>query len=291
MSRREEVLAMARKIPSIPAAALEALQLLQDPEVDIADLVRTIEYDPGLTSNLLRLANSAYYGGMGTISSLRDAIVRLGTKCIYQMIITAAVSPLIAPAVKGYDLSAGDLWKHSVAVAVGSEQLAAALNITPPEHTFTSALLHDIGKIVLGTFVEVDASTIMTLAEKEKVSFEVAEQIVLGIDHAEVGSVLLQNWNLPQGIIDVNRWHHYPERIPGDTLVVDLVHVADSLCMMGGIGTGSDGLHYRPSRTVVARLKLTSQVAETAVCGTLGGLKELETVFMNGNGDKPEMGR
>ena len=285
MSRREEILASIESVPSMPAAAIEAIALLQDPDVDVGKLMQTIEYDPGLTSNLLRLANSAYYGGARTISSLRDAIVRLGTKCILQMVVASAASPLIRPALSGYDLPPGELWRHSVAVAVGAEQVAAALGVQTPDQAFTSGLLHDVGKILLGTFMEVDAGPIINLARAEQISFEVAERRVLGIDHAEAGAALLEAWELPETIVRVNRWHHSPEGFAGDPLVVDLVHVADALCLQGAIGAGgADGLHYRPSHEVVERIGLTTLAAETAVCGIMQGLSDLGGLFDDGPG-------
>jgi putative nucleotidyltransferase with HDIG domain len=285
MSRRKEILASIELIPSMPAAAIEAIALLQDPDVDIGKLMQTIEYDPGLTSNLLRLANSAYYGGAQTISSLRDAIVRLGTKCILQMVVASAASPLVRPALAGYDLPPGALWKHSVAVAVGAEQVAAAVGIPAPENAFTSGLLHDVGKILLGTFMEVDVEPIVHLAKTELISFDVAEQRVLGIDHAEAGAALLEAWELPELIIRAIRWHHTPEDYEGDPLVVDLVHVADALCLQGAIGAGgADGLQYRSSREVVQRIGLTTLAAETAVCGIMQGLSDLGGLFDDGAG-------
>ena len=123
----------------MPVAVMESITLLQNPHADIDELIHTIEHDPGLTANLLRLANSAYYGGTGKIDSLRQAIVWLGTKCILQMVIASAAAPLFRPAIKGYDLSPDDLWKHSVAVAVGTERLAEALGLKPPDFAFTAA--------------------------------------------------------------------------------------------------------------------------------------------------------
>ena len=104
------------------------------------------------------------------------------------------------------------------------------------ENAFTSGLLHDVGKILLGTFMEVDVEPIVHLAKTELISFNVAEQRVLGIDHAEAGAALLEAWELPELIIRAIRWHHTPEDYEGDPLVVDLVHVADALCLQGAIG-------------------------------------------------------
>ena len=213
MNHRDEILGKVSTVRSLPAAALEAVELLQDPEVPVMRVAKIIEFDPGLTANILRLVNSAYFGFHREVNSVRDAIVRLGTKQVTRTIMASAAGSVIRSAVKGYDLPAGQLWEHSVAVAIASDQLASVLDLEAPDYTFTAALLHDVGKIVLGTFVQVDVSPIMKLAFEEHVPFEVAEQQVLGIDHAEVGAVLLDNWNLSAQIVEVCRWHHEPERI------------------------------------------------------------------------------
>ena len=112
-----------------------------------------------------------------------------------------------------------------------------------------------------------------------------AEKRILGIDHAEAGAALLKAWELPEMIAQANRWHHNPEGYEGDTTVVDLVHLADALCLQGAIGAGGvDGMQYRSSRTVVQRIGLTTLAAETAVCGIMQGLSDLGGLFDDGPG-------
>ncbi len=271
----------------MPPAATEVARLLQDPETDIKTIVKAIEYDPGMASNILRMANSAYYGFSEKVSSVRDAIVRLGTKSIFQMIAAWAFSPLAKQTVPGYGLPAGQLWEHSIAVAVGAEQLALDLNLKSPAHVFTAGLLHDIGKIALGKFVAVDIAPIMELVSQEKVSFEVAEQHVLGVDHAEAGAALLETWNLPASVAEVSRWHHQPEWHSGEMLAIDLVHVADTMCLMGGIGAGVDAAYYQTSPDVAKRLRLTAFVTEGIISQILNKLNDVRDLFSeNGGGNR-----
>lgn len=287
MDRRDEILSKLALVSSIPPAAVEVTRLLQDPESSIAEICKAIEYDPGLTSNILRLANSAYYAFPEPVESIRDAIVRLGTNCILQIIMAWAFSPLANRHVPGYGLPSGGLWEHSIAVAVGAEELASDLKLKSPDHAFTAGLLHDIGKSVLGTFVEVDIGPIMDLVSEEKVSFEVAEHQVLGIDHSEAGAVLLESWNVPSSVAEVCRWHHQPEWHSGEMLVIDLVHVADTMCLMGGIGAGIDASHYQTSPEVAERLKLSALVSDRVISKILGKLDEVRHLFArNGSAGK-----
>ena len=164
---------------------------------------------------------------------------------------------------------------------MGATELSTSLGVAAPNYVFTAGLLHDVGKIVLGTFVEVDPAPILGLAFDQGLSFEEAEREVLGIDHAEVGAALLEHWGLPGPIAEAVRCHHHPAKVNGDPLVADLVHVADVLALMAGLGTGSDGLHYRPAAESLERLEVTNLVAETATCRMLGRLEELRGLFAN----------
>lgn len=286
MSTREEILEQARSLPSLPLAAVRVIQLVQNPHVSVGDLRTTIEYDPGLTSNILRMANSPVYKGAGEIASVRDALVRLGTRTVLQLVVSVAVVPVARRPVAGYDLSAGDLLRHAIGVAVGTDLLANRLSMTAPQHAYTAGLLHDLGKVALGTFLEVDAKPIRQLAFEKGMPFEQAESAVLGTDHAEVGAELLKSWNVPPCIVDVVRWHHEPENFTGeDTSALDLVHVADIIGQLSGVGLGTDGLNYRPCPEVIERLHITSQISEEVTNAMLTELRELEGLFLETSGE------
>ena len=282
MSRRDEILSTILDIESMPASSAEATRFLSDPESNMSDIVRAIEYDPGLTSNLLRMANSAYYGVSDRIGSVRDAIVRLGTYQIYQMVVSWGFSSMARRGVPGYGLASGKLWEHSIGVAVGAEQISTELRFQKAPHTFTSGLLHDIGKIALGTFVAVDIDSILQIVREEKVSFEVAERQTLGVDHAEAGAVLLEHWGFPENVVEACRWHHQPESLVDESPVLDLVHVADSICLMGGIGVGVDENNYKTSSLVLSRLRLDPFMNDKVVSEILSKLEDVCGLFAAG---------
>jgi putative nucleotidyltransferase with HDIG domain len=280
VSRRDEILSMVTTVPSLPAVVCQLQEYLDDPEVNFSQLARLIECDPGLTANVLQLANSAYFGWQGGIGSVRDAISRLGTRRIFQMVLCMSVAPLVRRPIRGYDLNADQLWEHSVAVAICAEKIAANRRPTCQPHAFTAGLLHDIGKVLLGTFVEVDDEPIKELVQLDHMTFNEAERMVLGVDHAEVGAHLLERWNLPGEATMSARWHHEPGCVKDDFQnMVDLVHVADVICLNCGWGLGSDGLQYRLDEAAAGRLGLKSQDAESAASLVITGLEELLQIF------------
>lgn len=284
MNRRAEILAKIQSVEAMPASSVEVMRVLQDPDSSVSTIAAAIEIDPGLTSNVLRLVNSAYYGFAREIRTVAEAVIRLGATQVMNSVVISAVAPLSREAVKGYDLAPGKLWERSVIVAVGAQQIAKTMNLQPPHYMFTAAILHDIGKIVLGTFIEVDAEPIMDLAYSHGVPFEMAEQTILGIDHAEVGGELLVAWNLPKCLSEVARWHHQPEARPkasaSDQLVMDLINVSDILSLMVGLGTGSDGMNYSPSVASVSRLGLKIRDMEKIISQTLAEFNELQGSFI-----------
>jgi putative nucleotidyltransferase with HDIG domain len=280
VSRRDEILSQVTAVPSLPAIVFQLQEFLDDPEVNFDRLARVIECDPGLTANVLQLANSAYFGWQGAIGSVREAISRLGTKRIFQMVLCMSVAPMVRKPVSGYELAADKLWEHSVAVAICAEKVAAKRRPAVQPNAFTAGLLHDVGKVILGTFVDVDDAPIKELVETDKLTFNEAERMVLGVDHAEVGAHLLHKWSLPDNVASAIRWHHEPDRAAEtDRDLVDVVHVADVICLNCGFGLGVDGLQYRLDEDVTARLELRSGDADYAASQVMIGLEELLQVF------------
>jgi HD-like signal output (HDOD) protein len=143
-------------------------------------------------------------------------------------------------------------------------------------------MLHDIGKIALGTFVEVDIDLILKIANEEQTSFEVAEQQVLGIDHAEAGATLLGHWDFPTSVVGACQWHHQPEFQTDESLVVDLVHVADTMCLMGRIGVGIDEANYQTSSKIVSRLNLDAIMTDKIISEILSKLNAVCGLFAAG---------
>jgi len=279
MSQRGEIIAGIASVPPLPSASTEVIRLLLDPEAPSTKVAQAIEYDPSLTMNILRLANSTSFGFPQSVSTVKEAFVRLGPKKGFQSVFDATIRKIAEIPCNGYEVSGAELWEHLIGSAIASRRLAQVLNISPPEHTFTAALTHDIGKVVLGTFLEVDTETILALALEEKISFEEAEQKVLGIDHAEVGACLLAHWNLPGSLVEVVRWHHQPENIATDPEIVYLVHAADVICLMAGLGTAVDALSYRPSQHVMAQLGLRMNALDEIVYEVLNELMRFRTLF------------
>jgi putative nucleotidyltransferase with HDIG domain len=282
---RNNILAKVRTVPSMPSVVIKLRQYLSDPDVSFDELAKVIEFDPGLTANLLQLANSAYFGWSGKIKTVKEAITRLGTNRIFQMVLCMSVAPLVRKPVKGYDMESNGLWQHSIATAICAEQLARALKISQSDEAFTAGLLHDMGKILLGTFIEIDDEPIKDLVETESLSFNEAERKVLGIDHAEAAAELLQYWKLPENVVAAARWHHDPSQAEEKHRnIVDLVHVADILCIRMGWGIGTDGPLYCLDEAAEERLGVDGAIEDVITDKVGAAIDDLKNILQT----KPE---
>jgi len=281
MSRREEILRKACAIPQMPMPVQKVLAYLDKPEADLRSLAKLIEYDPGLTVNVLRMANSTLFCAGCKVTTVKDALMRLGLHRVYQLVIASGVAPFTRFEIKGYGLKPGELLEHSVAVATASELLARELDIVPPPHTFTAGLLVNIGKSVMGAFLEVDAAPILDMAHERQISFEQAEELVLGINHAELGAILLERWSIPEPIVNIVRYRLRPDDCPERDLALDLVHVGDVIAKMTGIGMGIDGMQYAPSQAVFERLAITPQHMENVMVVMLEQIADLRDILMD----------
>lgn len=274
----QKIASAITSFPGMPATALKLLAMIDDPAVQVTKIEETLRHDPGLTANVLKLANSAYFGIPSMVGSIRQAVILLGLKRLIQMVIASCVSVIMNRQITGYDLSAGELWRHSIAVSVAAETMAKELEVETEEEIFTAALLHDLGKLVLDEFVKDDAKQ-LTTAVSRGISFEMAEDIVLGTNHADVGAQILTNWSLPPNIVGAVRWHHGLEKCEQTSALIDIVHVANILSLQMGIGAGSNGHQHEPPADVVKRLGLEAGHLEEVSNQTQHWVDELSELF------------
>lgn len=278
MMRVEQILQSIRDIPAFPGTVQKVAELIAHPDYRVADVVAVIQYDPSITANLLRMSNSAYFGSRHRISTLREAVVFLGQENILRAVAVSGVARFYKRG-KGYGVEAADLWKHSVGVAVMSRILSRKLRGCDEGRLFTSALLHDIGKVILGEYIDQSFEKIDRLVTREGYSFLMAEQEILGINHAELGGRIAERWNFPAEVSGIITHHHRPDLSPGMKTEPWMVYLADQICLMMGIGGGSDGLAYWGLKEVIGMFKLRQKDMEECMMLLLQDLAAAEDLI------------
>ena len=270
----EPIMAEVSSFPSMPQAGIKLRALLAKEDASTDEIEKILRHDPGLAANVLRLANSAFFGVPRKVETLRHAITLLGVKRFAQIAVSASMSKNMDKAVEGYDLSPGELWLHSIAVANTAEALSRKKNLAKMDDVFTPALLHDMGKLILGKFVKQERQELEHITG-QGVHLDVAEHMVLGINHAEIGALILARWSFPEDIVNAVRWHHNPDRNKKPTTKSDITYLSNLLCQPPGGRNSAGGQPILLSSAVLDRLGITADQYELIAAKTQNWLVKL----------------
>jgi HD-like signal output (HDOD) protein len=234
---KKKILNKVKDLPPMPRVLFKARQIMSDPKSGFKDIAKVIETDQAIAARVLKVANSAYYGLSGMVNSIHQASVVLGYQTLEQVITMVSSSSLLGKQLKGYGLSAGTLWRHSLAVAIGSRLFAQKRAPSLEGDAFSVGLIHDAGKLALDSYIIQKNKEIQEFLKNQSPSFLEAERQVLGFDHTEIAFDLCMKWKLPESHAEAMRYHHSPDSAANNQLA-QIVHIANYLAQQAGLGTG-----------------------------------------------------
>lgn len=224
-----EVVLQIKSLPTMSSLYRELLARLQSSNCSAKELGHVIERDMALTSKMLQVANSAFFGLRCRVSSPSDAVIMLGTDVVKSLVMSLelfsrlggdCVAPGRAERLMGDSIVASRMAQEVAEIGGGDRTLQ--------DDCFAAGLLHNIGELVLMSKLSSRYRTVLGVAASENISVLAAELKVLGTSHAEIGAYLLASWGLPVQVIEAVAWHHRPSKSPirrFGTLVA--VHIAD----------------------------------------------------------------
>jgi putative nucleotidyltransferase with HDIG domain len=234
-------------LPAMPAIAQEVVDLVENPRTSASRLGRVIESDQGLTSKVLKIANSAFYGFPRQISTVDFAIIVLGFDALKEIVISIS---LVSALQKKHDESfdAKGFWDHAIYSAVIARRLARDLGYRVSGEVFVGALLHDMGISVLHQHFNDEYRKILSTIEQSHLTFLEAEQEILGVTHAEVGGWLAERWNFPRQLVEAIAMHHRPLQAEENPELVSIIHCADVLAnrLHPPLAVFDTGLDFQP---------------------------------------------
>lgn len=236
--RYQQVIENIDNLPSLPAIVSRLIQVVNSPDSSADDAARLIEQDPALTSKMIRLANSAFYGIPRSISSVSSAVVILGFNTIRSLVLSASVMKMF-PGGHAGGIDKDRFWKHSIVCAIAAKLTVRHfmnIRMMDPESAFCAGIMHDIGKLIFNEFVNEGYEEACAHAAKQKISLLDAEKLVLGINHAEIGRIIADKWALPLDLEYSLVYHHKPADADKLSDLVATVHFADILAHRIGAG-------------------------------------------------------
>ncbi len=226
-------------LPTLPTVYSKVASLVSDSRTTAAQVARVIESDQAITSKILRLVNSSFFGFSRRISSIHQAVILLGFNTIRNTVLSVSVFKMFgSEQPSNFDLK--NFWKHSIATGLLTKSLGTYLDTGMDEEAFAAGILHDIGKVVLNKYFQDEFKEALEKARSEQLPIFDAERLVNGVSHTEIGEYITDHWNLPYGLVEAVALHHTPSVLRSNPKLVSLVHVGNIFSREMQIGFNGD---------------------------------------------------
>ncbi len=255
---QQTILNGIKELPPMPEAVFKIQRLISASDSDAKKIAGIIETDQALATQVLKVANSAYYGMSGTISSIQHASVLLGYETLGELVTAAGAESILNGQLPGYGYDAKQLWMHSLAVAFGSKIIANMKNPALASEAHTAGLIHDVGKIILDGYILNKKEEIEAFLEQEEKTFIDAEVQFFGFNHAQIASEVCRKWKFPESINSAIKCHHLPSAADESELAY-ILHMADYIATLSGIGYDSDDYLYELEQGTMDHLGLSQE--------------------------------
>jgi putative nucleotidyltransferase with HDIG domain len=211
-----------RQLPSFPAVATKVLQLLAKEDVPIRRIVDLIRTDPAFSAGILRVANSALFGFVSQVETVKHAVVIVGLDRVRTLTLTVAMGSYLKAALRIVTLRG--CWRHSLACALLSEELATSCSVHL-DRAYTAGLLHDIGRLGLLVAYPAEYSNVLAVTEENSMDILQVERDLFDLDHCQAGLWLMKEWKFPEEFHDIAARHH-SEPTTGEFDLLALVRLA-----------------------------------------------------------------
>ncbi len=238
--RLREKLRDFSQIPPLPESVNSVLVAIRDPRVSAKDITEMIAHDVSMSSKLLKVVNSAYYGYRGKITSVTHAIVILGFNTVKNLILGLSMYSLLEKLKSTPEFDVKSFWVHCVGVACASKVIALEMGRKDKEELFTYGLMHDIGKLAMLALAPDLFLSLVRESKQRGIPFYQIEIEREVLPHTSIGYDLFVYWKMPEELIEVVGYHHDQDLIARKDNV-RWVYWADQLIRTMGIGDGGDG--------------------------------------------------
>jgi putative nucleotidyltransferase with HDIG domain len=243
------------QLEPMPVTAQRLVALMNGKNVSMATIAELVEFDQAIAATVLRMARSWAYAGSRPPETVRDAVVRLGTIPLLNIVLGDYLTRIRTSAPL-YDLSEDDLWAHAAAAQLAVRAMSEECPGTKlPAVASTAALLHDIGKLVMSRCLNASVETIVSHAKRAGITFVESEQEMFGANHAAVGAAIAVQWQFPDVVTDAIARHHDKD-LGESTPVLDAVVIANMVAKNIGAGLGAEGFNLTVDGACVRRLRL-----------------------------------
>jgi putative nucleotidyltransferase with HDIG domain len=237
MNKELETLIMsAVDLPTIPLVATKVIEMIEQEDVTVEMIAKTVSSDPAVAARILKLSNSAYYGCQRQINTLSGAIMLLGFKTLKSLVVAASLKQIS----RRFGLTEKMLWEHSVGAALAARIITGNGRFINEETGFLAGLFHDIGKTIMNDQDPRKFQKVMMHCYNDRLPFEEVERSIFQFTHAEVGALVIRKWNFPETLSTAIMYHHQASSAPlsdqYEIFLTATTSLADKFCKKLGIG-------------------------------------------------------
>ncbi|MEM5787233.1 MAG: HDOD domain-containing protein [Syntrophobacteraceae bacterium] len=222
-------------LPVFPAIAVELQQVMAEEDVALDHIARIIGRDQALASQVLKLANSAFFSGLNRVRTIREALMRMGTNQVFNCLVVSSQQGLYNSDNGLIDRYLQVLWKHALGTAIGTKWLLSKMGYSElSDEAFLGGLLHDIGKLLLLRVIENINSDNSDIRLTDEFISEILDSM-----HVEQGYHLMEEWCIPPGYCNIAHKHHTEDFDAGDVQLL-AVRIVNQVCRKVGISLHPD---------------------------------------------------
>lgn len=220
-------LSRIEKLPSFPKILPEIIRLSREPLSGMKDYEKVISRDPALAAQVLKIANSPFYGLNRKVSNLRVALTMLGVDEIYRIVLNASFYKAFYAVFSNVSYDFNIFWKHCQLTANAADFFADKFYGQFQGEAYAAGLLHDVGKLVMEQYFQSQWEQVLISFNNNNEEFLSAEERIFGMTHADIGAILMKQWRLPDEIVMPIKYHHNPLLTPSHHILVNVVYFAD----------------------------------------------------------------
>lgn len=270
---KERVMRLARKLPTAPQIFGRLGILLGNMDTDLDDIVKLASVDAGLTARVIRMSNSVFFRGDSAVSTLEEAIGRVGFREVHKIVGVAMTDQVFQSGLPVYNLTAAQMWENSVVTALAMTKLAAVSG-EDEGMAYTVGLLRPVGKLILDTLLQIEQPGV-SCPDTITLDLPSWERAWAGITSNEVGAMIMEEWRMPECMHHSIRGHYRPDDAAGR--MGALLHLACWVSRELGRGFKAEDKQWEINADVLSRAGITADGVQAAVPETQEALDELKT--------------
>ena len=236
LERAAQLVESIDELPTIPVVAMQVLQLLDNPDVQVEEVADMMLTDQVMTARVMKMINSPVYKPDHEITSLKRALVYLGLRHIREVALTTSI-------ISAFDDNRGVLaleafWEHSFGVGMVSKLIARKAGYQDLEKAYIAGIIHNLGLVFLSNFKRAEFQAVLDSIRNTPAKLVEKEVELLGTTHCEIGYCMAKKWNFPDAYCEVISLHHTPSEAVIDPVLCAIVNLSDLFCSVRGLSFG-----------------------------------------------------